>query len=92
MANKIGFLSLGELINMPLLDFNISNITGHLSSAQFFAIYTIICGLGYGLSSVIFSYFTDQVNLGFLILIGLSFLTCLILIIISLFHHQKQAD
>lgn len=92
MANEIGFLSLGEFINMPLLDFNISNITGHLSSAQFFAIYTIICGLEYGLSSVIFSYFTDQVNVDFLILIGLSFLTCLILIIISLFHHQKQAD
>ncbi len=77
---------------MSLLDFNISNITSHLSSAQFFAIYTIICGLGYGLSSIFFSHSTDQVNVGFLILIGLSFLTCLILIIISLFQHQKKVD
>jgi len=39
VANGIGFLSLGELINIPLLDFNISNITG------LFKLSAIFCNL-----------------------------------------------
>ncbi|WP_162887488.1 MFS transporter [Bombilactobacillus bombi] len=75
----IFFLSLGELLNMPLLDLNISNVRGHLTSPQFFAIYTIICGIGYGLSSLIFSYFTKYIHIGLIILVLLSIISFIIL-------------
>lgn len=61
-------LSLGELLNMPLLDFAISKVTGILNSAQFFSVYTVVCGVGYGLSSLIFGHFTNYIHLELIIL------------------------
>ncbi|XBS69123.1 MFS transporter [Acerihabitans sp. KWT182] len=52
----VGFflLSLGELIILPELDFLVSEVVGKFSTTYVFSVYTIFCGVGYGLSNLIF--------------------------------------
>ncbi|MBE6091006.1 MAG: MFS transporter [Clostridium beijerinckii] len=66
-------ISIGELINMPLFDYFISGLGNKISTGYYFSIYTIICGVGYGLSTYTFGNLIPQnFNMIFTLLIILS--------------------
>lgn len=68
-------LSLGELINMPLLDSSVSRLSDGVSDVVLFSVYSLFCGAGYGLSSLIFVWLSGYgFSLFFILLAAMSLL------------------